>query len=859
MRAVEAFATVIGHARFGITLIPTLSFMNECLLPPCAVKCNKSRLGSLILGLAVLVPSCIFASPIGGGTINDPADAHLSIQPAYDYSGDAQNTGYVLAKNWDFGANGTISNYSELEIDFEYTDPFGVFCVGGKYGSMTAARSSSTAKTMGGVTQPIDGVTVASPMREWQSDYMRTFVKPLNSVSGSYVSSGTVDSLSSKEVANGSFYSKFSLPGGGEHLGLDMIWETRVRFEPIEKFWFSLWTVGDAWAKKYPPLDNGGAEMDLVESFGDTASNYDGNRWHSSLVGYGELWDFYLGSWVHGMKAFDIIAEDSSETHLPASYDPSEWHIWTWIYKADNTWEAYVDGKMVNRGMVHWTFGGDEDDPPIPMYFLFDGAWGHSEVGGMQGSMLKSKLANLHYDWDYSRVFLREPSSVTGPKNLSYGSYIWSDTDTFEDDKSSYVYTVQKDYSRQVNERHRANLILDGLDYTWWDSDNVWSPHYVIVDMKGTKTITQFALKPKDDLPYQYTIETSMDNDFGSEYSAPNPLVDNTGNTQDGPFVHDVAPTVARYVRLRVTGLHNGDNRVYIEDFDIMGYDGVVSGGETNVAPAGTISAVSGVFFNLPENDASNLIDGNMNTRWLAGAWQIPIESPVRYVEVDLGSNLEISKTVLHPEVSRAYQYIIEAKPEGGSYSTIVDRTANTEPSAITDSFSPVTVRYVKLTITGVHNYDKGWVSLSELEIIGSSTGGTGTSGPLNIVDVEYSAQQTGNEAINTIDDDFSTRWSAQGTHSINWNLGAVKSIEEIQLAFFNTHHYYFDIEVSDDRVNWTTVLANQTSGGQHENLESFSFGSLIDAQYVRYVGYGCDSPWTSTWNNLLEVEIIGQ
>ncbi len=104
-------------------------------------------------------------------------------------------------------------------------------------------------------------------------------------------------------------------------------------------------------------------------------------------------------------------------------------------------------------------------------------------------------------------------------------------------------------------------------------------------------------------------------------------------------------------------------------------------------------------------------VDGDVTSRW--SVQQFP-----QWLVVDLGENRKIDRTELVCFNDRAYRFKIEAKPENGAYSTIVDRTDNTTPGTvdepITDTFDPVKARYLKLTVTGVHEYDGSWCSILE-------------------------------------------------------------------------------------------------------------------------------------------------
>ncbi len=309
------------------------------------------------------------AASIGGGTLESPADGP---PPSYGLGG----PGAVLVKNWDFGQGGTITNYDDLSANFVYRDQFNT--ITNKYGAKIVAPNAATAIS----GQPIEGVNCPT-IREFTSDSLKTYLHALDGAT-------TVNPVTAK-AGSGSFMAKWTLPAGGSLLGQDIVWETRVRMVTPKYFWFALWTAGNAW--------NAGAEHDLVESFGyDNGggfTNFDGRYWHSGSVSGSDVYAY--DNWQASMAEAGV-----------SSFDATEYHTWTWVYRADNSYAMYMDGILVQRGVTpyFWTLRAQETGVPINMYFLFDGSWGHTEVQSVNRSLDASELAGKYYEFDYSRVYL---------------------------------------------------------------------------------------------------------------------------------------------------------------------------------------------------------------------------------------------------------------------------------------------------------------------------------------------------------------------------------------------------------------------------------------------------------------------
>ena len=116
------------------------------------------------------------------------------------------------------------------------------------------------------------------------------------------------------------------------------------------------------------------------------------------------------GGWGTAMKKMGI-----------QSYDATKYHVWTWLYKKDNTFAMYVDGVKVQSGSnYYWTYGNTAKDEPINMDFLFDAGWGHNQIGSVNKELPASAFDGKFYEFNYSRVYLSGEGDTTpnGPYAL---------------------------------------------------------------------------------------------------------------------------------------------------------------------------------------------------------------------------------------------------------------------------------------------------------------------------------------------------------------------------------------------------------------------------------------------------------
>ena len=266
-----------------------------------------------------------------------------------------------------------------------YHDQFGTIGNGTNYGAVTVAHDSATALA----DQPIEGVD-CPPVREFTADSLKTYLTGLDGA--------TLCKPKSHNAGCGSFMAKWALPkAGGPAPDHDIVWETRVRYLTPPYFWFAIWAAGNKW--KY---DKGaqGAEQDLVESFGydngGKFTNFNGRFWHSNAVATPGNDKIDYRDWGKTMSDVGI-----------KSFDPSQYHIWTWHYKRDATYAMYMDGIKVQAGVdYYWTYGNRKTDEPLEMFFLFDGGWGHTQVASVNHALPASEFAGKYYEWNYSRVYL---------------------------------------------------------------------------------------------------------------------------------------------------------------------------------------------------------------------------------------------------------------------------------------------------------------------------------------------------------------------------------------------------------------------------------------------------------------------
>ncbi|WP_277040587.1 discoidin domain-containing protein [Actinacidiphila oryziradicis] len=193
---------------------------------------------------------------------------------------------------------------------------------------------------------------------------------------------------------------------------------------------------------------------------------------------------------------------------------------------------------------------------------------------------------------------------------------------------------------------------------------------------------------------------------------------DNVGVTtyelyQDGKRIAVTDKTSARVSGLKPQTAYS---------FTVVARDAALN--ESAPSPAATITmpADNDLALNKPvtvssysdPNTPGLAVDGDLSTRWAQG---LGLPDP-SWVQVDLGKVTALSSVVTTFEKPSGYKYLLEYSSDGLNWSTLEDHTAANTTSSANYSFaaSPVSARYVRLTITG-SSYNGG--SIYELQAYG--------------------------------------------------------------------------------------------------------------------------------------------
>jgi len=120
---------------------------------------------------------------------------------------------------------------------------------------------------------------------------------------------------------------------------------------------------------------------------------------------------------------------------------------------------------------------------------------------------------------------------------------------------------------------------------------------------------------------------------------------------------------------------------------------------------------------------------------------------------------------------------------------------------------------------------------------------------------------QDSNIPENTIDGDFTTRWSANandGSVYLTYDLSCKRTVTSVKIYFHKgaERTSSFKIATSNDGNSFTDATAILTSSGNTVGFEEFTLPSSTQARFIRILGFGNSEG--SGWNSYEEVQIFG-
>lgn len=233
------------------------------------------------------------------------------------------------------------------------------------------------------------------------------------------------------------------------------------------------------------------------------------------------------------------------------------------------------------------------------------------------------------------------------------------------------------------------------------------------------------------------------------------------------------------------------------------------------------------------------VVDGNSSTRW-ESVWQ---KDP-QWIYVDLGADAQLSKVEIEWENAYSREFEIQVSDDGENWTSVF--TEADGRGGLTSELITGEGRYVRVFSTKRAQEAYG-LSIWEFRVYG--TGGIkpkpealnlALNKPITVSSLEI--EEAGKEnlagkdylAANATDGDSGTRWSSAHKNNewIYVDLGKTSEIGGIALNWEAAYGKAYDIQVSDDARNWTTIYRELWGSGGKESIPVYA-----NARYVRILG----------------------
>jgi hypothetical protein len=429
-----------------------------------------------------------------------------------------------------------------------------------------------------------------------------------------------------------------------------------------------------------------------------------------------------------------------------------------------------------------------------------------------------------------------------------------------------------------------ASNAVDGSTESRWSSASNGT-QWIYVELAATYTIDHVILEWEYAHSTEYQIQVSSDaSNWINVYST----TSGDGGTDDITFT----AANARYVRIYSTVGRTTEWNISMFELEVYGMSG------SNTPPTVSItSPEQSATYDEPVNvtitaDAADTDGTIAQVQFYQGSTSLAIDtsSPYSYTWTSVGAgNYALTAvatdddgatTTSTPAVNitvnanQAPTVSITSPSTGATYDEPASVTINATASDVDGSIAQVQF-YQGSTSLGVDTsspFSYTWTSVAEgsyaLTAVATDDDGASTASTpaINITvnsatptsnlalsrPVTASSSESGLPASNAVDGSAGTRWSSDGngTQWIYVELAATYSINHVILNWEYARSTVYDIEVSTDASNWTSVYSTSSGDG---GIDDITF-TAASARYVRvYSTMGIDPDWNIS---LLEFEV---
>ncbi|WP_218032105.1 discoidin domain-containing protein [Dictyobacter kobayashii] len=201
---------------------------------------------------------------------------------------------------------------------------------------------------------------------------------------------------------------------------------------------------------------------------------------------------------------------------------------------------------------------------------------------------------------------------------------------------------------------------------------------------------------------------------------------------------------------------------------------------------------------------------------------------------------------------SVAAPYWVKLQRAGSTFTGSISSDGSNWTVVGSDTISMGTNAYVGLAVTAHNTSVLNTTSFSQVSVTGAG-GGTTSNLSQNKPATASSSENSGVGPGYAVDGDPSTRWSSlySDPQWLQVDLGASHRIIEVKLQWETAYGKAYQIQVSPDGSNWTTIYTQSNGSGGTEDLKGLS-GT---GRYVRMYGTQRGTSWGYS---LYEFQVFG-
>jgi hypothetical protein len=229
-------------------------------------------------------------------------------------------------------------------------------------------------------------------------------------------------------------------------------------------------------------------------------------------------------------------------------------------------------------------------------------------------------------------------------------------------------------------------------------------------------------------------------------------------------------------------------------------------------------------------NKANLAVDENNGSRWESEF------ADNQYFYVDLGKACQFDQININWETAAGKNYTIDVSNDAANWTTVKTITDG-KAGMVELPIAKTTARYVRMN--GKTRTTQYGFSIFEFQVMGTETVVETTTEaptlPPAAASASASSVEGGYVANNAFDGNTGTRWASDWSDN-QWilrDMGQTKRISKVELQWEAAYGKAYDIQVSTDGQNFTTV-ASVTNGDGGNDTVTFN---AVNARFVKLVG----------------------